>query len=61
LIAALLEQEGGLASSILVKAGVQVDSLLQRLDADLERLPKSLGTRPPGQIRSTSRRASIVC
>src|SRR5262245_23540204 len=56
LIAALLEQEGGLAPSILAKAGVAVDALLQRIEADLERLPKVSGPAAgPDQIYVSSR------
>jgi ATP-dependent Clp protease ATP-binding subunit ClpB len=44
LLAALLEQEGGLASSILVKSGVGVEALARRLEAELDRLPKVSGT-----------------
>ena len=44
LLAALLEQEGGLASSILTKAGVGVEALARRVEAELDRLPKVSGT-----------------
>ena len=44
LLAALLEQEGGLASSILTRAGVNVDALGKKLTGELERLPKVSGT-----------------
>src|ERR1017187_8902390 len=43
LLAALLEQEGGLASSILTRAGVNVEALGKRLTSELERLPKVSG------------------
>src|SRR5215469_11875649 len=33
LLAALLEQQGGVAPSILAKAGIQVDALIPRLEA----------------------------
>ena len=56
LLAALLEQEGGLAASILSKAGVQTDSLLRRLEAELDRLPKVSGrSGGPDQIYVTAR------
>ena len=56
LVAALLEQEGGLARSILSKAGVNVESLGQRLEAEIERLPKvSGGGGGPDQVYLTSR------
>ena len=56
LLAALLEQEGGLSASILTRAGVQVEALKRRIESDLERLPKVSG--PTGgvdQIYVTSR------
>jgi ATP-dependent Clp protease ATP-binding subunit ClpB len=40
LLWALLEQEGGLAPSILGKAGLNVESLKRRLELELERMPK---------------------
>ncbi len=40
LFAALLTQENGLAPSILNKADVRVDALRQRIDQEIERLPK---------------------
>jgi ATP-dependent Clp protease ATP-binding subunit ClpB len=43
LLAALLEQEGGLASSILTRAGVNVEALGKKLTSELERLPKVSG------------------
>jgi ATP-dependent Clp protease ATP-binding subunit ClpB len=56
LLSALLEQEGGLAPSILEKAGVAVQSLAKRLEAELDRLPKVSGSSGgPDQIYLTSR------
>src|SRR4051795_8617670 len=43
LLAALLEQENGLAPSILAKAGINVETLSRRLEAELNRLPKVSG------------------
>ncbi|MBS1859233.1 MAG: ATP-dependent chaperone ClpB [Acidobacteria bacterium] len=43
LLAALLDQEGGLASSVLNRAGVNVETLRRRIAADLDRLPKVSG------------------
>src|ERR1035438_6842170 len=43
LLAALAEQEGGLASSILTRAGVNVEALGKKLTGELERLPKVSG------------------
>jgi ATP-dependent Clp protease ATP-binding subunit ClpB len=56
LLAALLDQEGGLSASILTRAGVNVDALRRRIEGELERLPKVSG--PTGgvdQIYVTSR------
>jgi ATP-dependent Clp protease ATP-binding subunit ClpB len=56
LLAALLAQEGGLAASILKRAGANIDGLTARLDQDLDRLPKFSGsTGPPEQIFVTAR------
>ena len=56
LLAALLEQEGGLAPSILAKAGVAVQNLQRRLEAELERMPKVSGpTGGPDQVFVTTR------
>lgn len=40
LLASLLEQEPGLAVAILQKARIQVDSLKQRLQSELEKMPR---------------------
>jgi ATP-dependent Clp protease ATP-binding subunit ClpB len=56
LLYALLSQEGGLATSILKRAGVNPDALKARLDQELDRLPKVTGpSGPPDQIYVTSR------
>jgi len=56
LLAALLEQEGGLATSILQRAGVNTDSLRQRLEAELDRMPKVSGpSGAPDQVYVTGR------
>jgi ATP-dependent Clp protease ATP-binding subunit ClpB len=56
LLFALLAQEGGLATSILKRAGVNTELLRTRLDQDLDRLPKVSGpTGTPEQIYVTSR------
>src|SRR5437016_10346362 len=55
-IAALLEQEGGLASAILTKAGLPVENLNARVDQELERMPKVSGpSGAPEQVYVTSR------
>jgi len=56
LMSALLEQEGGLAPSILAKAGIQADAMGRRLDAELDKLPKVSGpSGGPEQIFVTQR------
>ena len=56
LFASLLEQEGGLAGSILSRAGVNVDTLRPRLEQELDRLPKVSGpSGAPDQIFVTAR------
>jgi ATP-dependent Clp protease ATP-binding subunit ClpB len=55
-LAALLEQERGLATSILQRAGVNLASLKRRLDQELDRLPKVVGpSGAPEQIYVTGR------
>src|SRR5215469_16482933 len=56
LLAALLEQENGLAPSILGKAGLNTESLLPRLQAELDRRPKVSGpSGGPDQVYLTWR------
>src|SRR5579875_518000 len=56
LLAALLEQDNGLAPSILAKAGLAPEALLRRLQAELDRLPKVSGpSGPPDQVYVTAR------
>src|SRR5689334_23622574 len=56
LLAALLEQENGLAPSILNKAGVNVDSLTRRLESEIDRMPKVSGpSGGPDQVYISSR------
>jgi ATP-dependent Clp protease ATP-binding subunit ClpB len=56
LLAALLDQEGGLATSILSRAGVSPEALRRRIQADLDRLPKVSGpSGGPDQIYVTQR------
>jgi ATP-dependent Clp protease ATP-binding subunit ClpB len=56
LLAALLEQERGLAVSILNKAEINVDALKQRVEQELQRLPKVSGPAgAPDQIYITGR------
>ncbi len=44
LLAALLEQEKGLASAILQKAGVTADAVASKVDRELDKLPRVTGT-----------------
>src|ERR1700733_954312 len=44
LLLALVEQESGLAQSILVKAGVNLESVHRRLTQDLDKMPKVSGS-----------------
>src|SRR6266702_2123124 len=56
LLLALLEQEGGLAPSILTRADVPLESLHKRLVQEVEKLPKLSGASVrPDQLYITSR------
>jgi ATP-dependent Clp protease ATP-binding subunit ClpB len=56
LLASLLEQERGLAGSILNKAEINTDAVKQRVEQELERLPKVSGPAgAPDQIYVTGR------
>jgi len=56
LLAALLEQAGGLAPSILTKAGINAEALAQRIEAELDRMPKVSSTSAPAdQLYVTAR------
>jgi ATP-dependent Clp protease ATP-binding subunit ClpB len=55
LLLALLEQERGLASSILNKAEVPVEALRERLEAELERRPRVTGGAAGDQTYITGR------
>lgn len=56
LLLALLEQEGGLAVSILTRAGVDLEGLTRRIKREIERLPKVTGSLGgPDQIYVTGR------
>jgi len=56
LLAALLEQDNGLAPSILLKADIKLEPLHRRLMAELDRLPKVSGpSGPPNNIYVTAR------
>src|SRR5579875_1807021 len=56
LLLALLEQEGGLAPSILLRADVPLESLHRRLEQEIDKLPKvSGGASRPDQLYVTGR------
>src|SRR3954470_5272259 len=56
LLAALLAQEGGLAASILKRAGVDISVLSARLNEELDRLPRvTVSAGAPDQIYVTQR------
>jgi ATP-dependent Clp protease ATP-binding subunit ClpB len=56
LLLALLDQQGGLAKSILDKSGVDADLVRQRVEAELARLPKvSSTTGAAGEVYITGR------
>src|SRR5262249_18698668 len=55
LLAAMLEQERGLAPAILNKAGFDVDAIRTRVAQEIQRLPKVSGSTPAGQIYITNR------
>ncbi len=61
LLLALLEQEGGLVPSILLKSGVNLEAVHRRLTQDLDRLPKvSGGAAAMEQIYITSRLQQLL-
>jgi ATP-dependent Clp protease ATP-binding subunit ClpB len=61
LLLALLEQEGGLARSILNKADIQVDALRARVQQEIDRLPKVSGASGgPDQVYVTQRLTKVV-
>jgi ATP-dependent Clp protease ATP-binding subunit ClpB len=61
LLASLLDQENGLASSILNKAGVNLEGLRQRFEQELNRLPKVSGPAAgPDQIYLSGRLSRLA-
>ncbi len=61
LIAALLEQEGGLAPSILNKADINPAALDRRLEQEIEKLPKVAGpSGGPDQVYITGRLQQLL-
>ncbi len=59
LLLAMLEQEGGLAPSILMRADVPVEPLHRRLVQDIEKLPKISGGTRPDQVYITNRLSEL--
>jgi len=61
LILALLEQEGGLARSILNKADIKVDALRTRVQQEVDRMPKVSGpSGGPDQVYVTQRITKLL-
>ncbi len=61
LLLALLEQEGGLAPSILLRADVPLESLHKRLVQEIEKLPKVEGAgNRPDQVYVTPRLSRLL-
>src|ERR1700693_3109159 len=61
LLLALLQQEGGLAPSILNKADAQLDSLRTRVQQEIDRLPKVSGpSGGPDQVYVTNRITKLM-
>jgi ATP-dependent Clp protease ATP-binding subunit ClpB len=61
LLLALLEQDGGLAGSVLARSGANVDALARRLETDIGRLPKVSGpSGGPDQIYVSQRLTKLL-
>jgi ATP-dependent Clp protease ATP-binding subunit ClpB len=61
LLLAMLEQEGGLAPSILLRAGISLEPLHQRLVQEIEKLPKVSGAGVrPDQVYVTPRMSQLL-
>ncbi len=61
LLLSLLEQEGGLASSLLDQAGVSASSFRQAVEQALAKLPQVQGAgAAPGQLHVTSRLSQVL-
>src|ERR1700677_5237433 len=61
LLLALLDQQGGLAPSILNKADIRVDALRTRVQQEVDRIPKVSGaTGGPDQVYVTNRITKLL-
>src|SRR5271165_2555850 len=61
LMLALLDQEGGLAPSILNKADIRVDALRTRIQQEIDRFPKVSGSAvSPDQVYVTPRITKLI-
>ena len=61
LLLAMLEQEGGLAPSILLRADVQLEALHRRVVAEIDKLPKVTGgASRPDQMYVTNRLSRLL-
>src|SRR4029079_15101237 len=61
LLLAFVEQEGGLAASLLEEAGLSVPSMRQAVEQALAKLPQVQGTgASPGLLHITSRLSQIL-
>ncbi len=61
LLLAMLEQEGGLAPSILLRANVPVETIHQRLEQEVDKLPKISGASTrPDQLYVTARLNKVL-
>src|SRR6185369_1056707 len=60
LLLALLEQEGGLAQSVLAKANAKLETVHQRLTQELDKLPKVSGPAGMDQIYISSRLQKLL-
>ena len=61
LIAALLEQDGGLAPSILHKADIKVETVKARLEQEIQKIPKVSGSGgSPDQVYLTGRLQKLL-
>lgn len=59
LLLAMLEQEGGLAPSILLRANVALEPLHKRLLQEIDKLPKVSGSVPADQVYITPRLSQL--